>query len=50
MPTRAQLTRWGAAIALLAGYIDLVAGGLTLAPVLLVGAYFVLVPAALLAR
>jgi hypothetical protein len=35
---------------LLAGYSALAAGGLTVAPVLLVVGYFVLVPIALLAR
>jgi hypothetical protein len=40
---------WGAAIAsLLLGYIDLARGGETIAPVLLVIGYLVLVPAAIL--
>ena len=42
---------WGAAIlALLLGYIDLVRGGITLAPILLVLGYCVLVPVAILKR
>jgi hypothetical protein len=49
-PARARLLRWSAALVLVAGYSALVAGGLTLAPVLLVVGYFVLVPLALLAR
>lgn len=48
--TRAQLLRCTAALALVAGYADLVAGGLTLGPVLLAVAYLALVPVALLAR
>ena len=40
---------WGAvAITLLAGYADLVRGGETLAPILLVVGYCVLIPAAIL--
>jgi hypothetical protein len=40
---------WGAAVlVLLAGYIDLARGGETIAPVLLVLGYLVLVPAAIL--
>lgn len=40
---------WGAAaIALLLGYADLAAGGVTLAPLLLVLGYVVLVPVAVL--
>ncbi len=40
---------WGAAsLSLLAGYIDLWRGGETLAPVLLVLGYVVLVPAAIM--
>lgn len=49
-PARARLLRWSAAVVLLAGYVDLVAGGLTLAPMLLVAGYLVFVPLALLAR
>ncbi|MBM3908795.1 MAG: hypothetical protein FJ363_12070 [Gemmatimonadetes bacterium] len=42
---------WGAAIAsLILGYADLVRGGETIAPVLLVLGYCVLVPRAILAR
>jgi len=37
-------------LVLLAGYIDLAMGGLTLAPLLLVVGYLLLVPLALLAR
>ena len=40
---------WGAAaVALLAGYVDLARGGETLAPLLLVIGYLVLVPLAIL--
>lgn len=40
---------WGIAlVTLLAGYIDLARGGATIAPILLVAGYFVLVPAAIL--
>lgn len=43
------LLLWGlAAAALLLGYIDLARGGETLAPILLVLGYLVLVPAAIL--
>ena len=43
------LVYWGAALfALLAGYVDLARGGETLAPVLLVLGYIVLVPLAIL--
>jgi hypothetical protein len=49
-PAHVRLLRWSAALVLLAGYLDLVAGGLTLAPVLLVAGYLVLIPLALLAR
>jgi hypothetical protein len=42
--------RWSAALALLTGYAGLASGGVTLAPILLVAAYLVLVPLALLAR
>jgi hypothetical protein len=47
---RVHLLRWTAAAALVAGYSSLAAGGVTLAPLLLVAAYFILVPLALLAR
>ena len=47
---RVLLLRLVAAIVLMAGYADLSAGGLTLAPLLLVAGYVVLVPLALLAR
>ena len=48
-PSRRVLGWWGAAVlALLLGYADLARGGVTLAPVLLVLGYVVLVPAALL--
>ncbi len=40
---------WGAALlCLLAGYIDLARGGMTIAPILLILGYVVLVPAAIL--
>jgi hypothetical protein len=45
---RGALLRAAAAIALILGYADLVRGGITLAPVLLVAAYAVLVPIAIL--
>jgi len=49
-PHRARLLQLSAALVLLAGYIDLAMGGLTLAPLLLVVGYLLLVPLALLAR
>lgn len=40
---------WGlAALALIAGYVDLIRGGITLAPILLTIGYCVLVPIAIL--
>jgi hypothetical protein len=45
---RALALRSAAALTLLAGYVDLVRGGLDAAPVLLVLGYVVLVPLALL--
>ncbi|HET7563984.1 MAG TPA: hypothetical protein VFJ96_03235 [Gemmatimonadaceae bacterium] len=39
-----------AALALLLGYADLVRGGITLAPILLVLGYLVLIPIAILKR
>lgn len=45
---RAQLVRAAAAIALTLGYIDLARGGITVSALLLVVAYFALVPASLL--
>ena len=45
---RAQILRVAAAMALLLGYTDLARGGITVAPVLLVIGYVVLVPAAML--
>ena len=55
MPENSSRTRafvwWGAALgALLVGYIDLWRGGETLAPILLVIGYLVLVPVAILKR
>jgi hypothetical protein len=44
---RAAALRAAAAAALLMGYADLARGGLTVAPVLLVVGYLILVPAAL---
>jgi hypothetical protein len=44
------MLRWSAALVLLAGYVGLATGGVTLAPALLVAGYLVLVPLALLAR
>ena len=50
VPNRSRaLLWWGvAALVLLAGYADLARGGETLAPVLLVAGYLVLVPLAIL--
>ena len=45
---RARVLRTAAAAVLVLGYADLVRGGITLAPVALVLAYLVLVPAAIL--
>jgi hypothetical protein len=45
---RARALRLVAAFALAAGYVDLVRGGLTAAPILLVLGYVVLVPLVLL--
>ena len=45
---RAQIMRAAAAAALLIGYVDLVRGGTTLAPVFLVTGYMLLVPAMIL--
>lgn len=44
----AQLMRAAAAAALLIGYADLVRGGMTVAPLLLVIGYVILVPAVIL--
>ncbi len=42
---------WGlAALALVLGYADLIRGGITLAPILLVLGYCVLIPVAILKR
>ena len=49
-PGRVRLLGWSAALVILTGYAGLVIGGVTLAPVLLVVGYLVLVPLALLAR
>ncbi|HSJ65687.1 MAG TPA: hypothetical protein VK922_17480 [Gemmatimonadaceae bacterium] len=48
--TRSRALLWwgAAALALLAGYADLIRGGETLAPILLVVGYCVLIPAAIL--
>jgi hypothetical protein len=46
---RAPLVASVAAVVLCAGYADLAAGSLTVAPLLLVAGYLVLVPLALLA-
>jgi hypothetical protein len=45
----AHVVRALAAVAIVVGYLDLTRGGITLAPLLLVGGYVVLVPLALLA-
>ncbi len=48
-PRSRALLYWGAAaVSLLAGYIDLALGGETIAPLLLVLGYVVLVPLAIL--
>jgi hypothetical protein len=48
-PRSRPLLWWGlAALALVAGYVDLARGGETLAPILLVLGYCVLVPLAIL--
>ena len=48
-PSSRALLYWGAAaVSLLAGYVDLARGGETIAPVLLVLGYVVLVPLAIL--
>jgi hypothetical protein len=45
------LLYWGAAVAaLIGGYADLARGGITVAPILLVLAYCVLIPLAILKR
>ncbi len=50
-PASRRLIWWGmAALALLIGYLDLWRGGETLAPILLVLAYCVLIPIAILKR
>lgn len=49
-PSRVSLLRGLAALALLAGYAALARGSMTLAPLLLVVGYFVLVPLAFLVR
>ncbi len=48
-PRSKALLYWGAAaVALLAGYADLARGGETIAPVLLVVGYVILIPLAIL--
>lgn len=48
---RARATWWAlAAVVIAAGYADLLRGGITLAPILLVVGYAVLVPVAILRR
>lgn len=48
---RRSLLWWGlAALALALGYLDLIRGGITLAPILLVLGYCVLIPIAILRR
>ena len=50
--TRSRSWLWGglAALSLLLGYADLVRGGITLAPILLVLGYCVLIPVAIMRR
>ncbi|MEO8563539.1 MAG: hypothetical protein ABI601_15790 [bacterium] len=45
---RATLARGAAALALIVGYTDLARGGITVAPVILVIAYVIIVPLAIL--
>ena len=45
---RARLLRAAAAAALLIGYADLIRGGMTIAPLLLVTGYVALIPAVIL--
>ncbi len=48
---RRSLLWWGLAVlALLLGYLDLIRGGITLAPILLVLGYCVLIPIAIMRR
>ena len=50
-PRRNAWLWWGlAALSLLLGYADLIRGGITLAPILLVLGYCVLIPVAILRR
>jgi hypothetical protein len=50
-PRSRSLLYWGlAAAALIGGFADLARGGITLAPILLVLAYCVLIPLAILKR
>ena len=50
-PRRSSWLWWGlAALSLLLGYADLIRGGITLAPILLVLGYCVLIPVAILRR
>ena len=45
---RAITVRVGAAMLIVVGYLDLARGGITMAPLALVGGYLILVPIALL--
>jgi hypothetical protein len=45
---RAVAVRAGAAMLIVIGYLDLARGGITIAPLALVGGYLILVPIALL--
>ena len=47
---RAPIVRAAAAILIAIGYVDLVRGGVVIAPLVLVAAYLVLVPLAFLAE
>jgi len=50
-PRRGAMLWWGlAALSLILGYADLIRGGITLAPILLVLGYCVLIPVAILRR
>ncbi|HEX5438749.1 MAG TPA: hypothetical protein VFW98_16475 [Gemmatimonadaceae bacterium] len=52
IPTRAGSGLWWglAVLALVLGYADLIRGGITIAPILLVLGYIVLIPIAILKR
>jgi hypothetical protein len=47
---RARVTRTAAAVVVIVGYVDLVRGGIVIAPLALVAGYLVLVPLSFLAE